>query len=302
MVDGLLLVWVWHPGTLALLLLLSLLYVLGVRRVRVRVPQDTSLHVLHSAAFFLAILLAAVMLLTPVDAIGRTQLFSVHMAQVVVLTTLCTPLILYSCPAVLLQPLTEIPGLREILRVLTFPLVASILFNLIFFFWHVPRIYDMAQRNGMFYQVEMLSIFLTSLLNWGPLIGSQREQHHMSYPIKMLYAFFDGQPVDIFAFVLVFTGVALYKFYTIPPQFNLTLFADQTVAGALLLIPGLVDLVVMTPLFFRWLHQIEQDTRLTDQRRQEIAYEEEEEYEEYEEGVEFHDHSENSEVRGQLQG
>ncbi len=49
----------------------------------------------------------------------------------------------------------------------------------------------------------MLSIFLTSLLNWGPLIGAQREQHHMSYPIKMLYVFFDGQPVDIFAFMLV---------------------------------------------------------------------------------------------------
>ncbi len=282
MLDGLLLVWAWHPGTLALLLILSLLYGLGVRRVKVRYPQDTSLQVLHIAAFFLAILVAAFVLLTPVDAIGRTQLFSVHMVQVVVLTTLCTPLILYSCPATLLQPLTEIPGIREILKALTFPLVASILFNLLFLFWHVPRIYAIAQQNATLYQVEMLSIFLTSLLNWGPLIGSQQEQHHMSYPIKMLYAFLDGQPVDIFAFVLVFTGVALYRFYAIPPQLNLTPFADQTVAGALLLIPGLVDLIVMTPLFFRWLNQIEHDTRLADHRRQETAYEEEEEYEEEE--------------------
>jgi cytochrome c oxidase assembly factor CtaG len=305
MLDGLLLVWAWHPGTLALLLILSLLYVLGVRRVRVRFPQDTSLQVLHIAAFFLAILLAAFVLLTPVDIIGRTQLFSVHMAQVVVLTTLCTPLILYSCPALLLQPLTEIPGIREIVKALTFPLVASLLFNLVFLFWHVPRIYDGAQRNGMLYQVQMLSIFLTSLLNWGPLIGAQQEQQHMSYPIKMLYAFFDGQPVDIFAFVLVFTGVALYRLYAIPPQLNLTPFADQTVAGALLLIPGLVDLIVMTPLFFRWLNQIEQDTSLADQRRQETAYEEEEveyEEEEYEEEEELQNHSGNGEVRGQFQG
>ncbi len=303
MLDGLLLVWAWHPGTLVLLLILSLLYVLGVRRVRVHSPQDTSLQRLHIAAFFLAMLIAAFMLLTPVDTIGRTQLFSVHMAQIVVLTTLCTPLILYSCPAVLLQPLAEIPGIREILRALTFPLVASILFNLIFLFWHVPHIYAIAQRNVMLYQVEMLSIFLTSLLNWGPLIGSQRDQQHMSYPIKMLYAFFDGQPVDIFAFVLVFTGVALYKLYAIPPQLNLTPFADQTVAGALLLIPGLVDLVVMTPLFFRWLNEIEEDTRLADQRRQEIAYEDEE-YEEYEDEKEeeLQMHSDDSALRRYLQG
>src|ERR1700738_3396936 len=106
MLDGLSFVWAWHPGTLALLLILSLLYLLGVRRVRVRYPQDTSLRVSHIAAFFLAILLAAAMLLTPVDIIGRTQLFSVHMAQIVLLTTLCTPLLLYGCPEVLLRPLT----------------------------------------------------------------------------------------------------------------------------------------------------------------------------------------------------
>ncbi|MBV9258886.1 MAG: cytochrome c oxidase assembly protein [Ktedonobacteraceae bacterium] len=302
MLDGLLFVWAWHPGTLALLLILSLLYMLGVRRAKLHYPQDTSIRTLHIVAFFLAILIAAFMLLTPVDTIGRTQLFSVHMAQVVILTTLCTPLILYSCPEILLRPLTETPGIREILGVLTHPLVASLLFNLTFLFWHVPRIYDRAQPDATLYQVEMLSIFLMSLLNWGPLIGPERDRHHMGYPLKMLYAFFDGQPVDIFAFVLVFTGVALYKLYMIPPQLNLTPFADQTVAGALLLIPGLVDLIVMTPLFFRWLNRIEQDARLADQRRQEAAYEEEE-YEEYEEEEEeLQNPSEGGELREHLQG
>jgi cytochrome c oxidase assembly factor CtaG len=274
MLDGLLLTWAWHPGTLALFLILSLLYALGVRRVRTRSPQDAELRALHIVAFFVALFIAAFVLLTPVDAIGRTQLFSVHMAQIVILSTICAPLLLYGCPAVLLRPLTEIPVIREILGALTFPLVASMLFNLTFLFWHVPRFYADAQRNVTLYQIEILTIFLTSLLNWWPLLGSLRQLHRMSYPIKMLYAFFDGQPVDIFAFVLVFTGVALYRSYAIPPQLNLTPFADQTIAGALLLIPGLIDLVVMTPFFFRWLDQIEQSTRLADQLREEMEYEE----------------------------
>jgi putative membrane protein len=41
--------------------------------------------------------------------------------------------------------------------------------------------------------------------------------------------------------------------------------------GALLLLPGLVDLVVMTPLFYLWLAQIEQKQKITDQLRQEQA-------------------------------
>jgi cytochrome c oxidase assembly factor CtaG len=96
--------------------------------------------------------------------------------------------------------------------------------------------------------------------------------------MQILYAFFDGQPVDIFAFVLVFTGTVIYPYYAVPPQLGISPFADQAVGGALLLIPGLVDLGVMSPLFFSWLGQMEQQTKLGDQRRQESIEEEDVEY------------------------
>src|SRR5262249_26303377 len=104
------------------------------------------------------------------------------------------------------------------------------------------------------------------------------ERRKLSLPMQMLYAFLDGQPVDIFAFILVFTGVAIYPQYVIPLQMHLSPFADQTVAGALLLIPGLVDFIVMSPLFVRWLGQIEERTKLEDLRR----LREREQVEEYE--------------------
>jgi len=69
----------------------------------------------------------------------------------------------------------------------------------------------------------------------------------------------------------------------VPLQMGILPFPDQTAAGALLLIPGLVDLAVMSPLFIRWLGQIEQHTQLTDQKRQEQAAAQEAElYEEVE--------------------
>ena len=52
-------------------------------------------------------------------------------------------------------------------------------------------------------------------------------------------------------------------------QFGYSPIADQTVAGAFLLIPGIGELIVMSPLFFRWLGQIEQREKLADQQRQE---------------------------------
>lgn len=279
MFDGLSSTWPWNPGALVILLLLVVFYLLGLRRLQALHESVSRTRII---AFFSGIIIAAFLLLTPVDTIGRTQLFSVHMAQVVTLTTLCAPLLLLGSPAILLQPLIERPVIKQVIRLLTHPLVASLLFNINFLLWHTPLIYEVTLPNPTLYDIQMLSIFLTSFLNWWPLIGSVQELREMSYPLQMLYAFFDGQPVDIFAFVLVFSFVTIYPHYTIPAQLGLSSFGDQAAGGALLLIPGLVDLVVMTPLFFRWLGQIEKRTHLADQERQRLAEMEEEDDEDEE--------------------
>ncbi len=278
MPDGLSFTWSWSPGVIIFLLILTLLYLLGLSAARKNVardPQQRPISPLRIFAFCAAIVIAALLLLSPINTIARTQLFSVHMAQAVILTTVCAPLLLAGCPAALLLPLTEMPIVRGIVRFLTFPLVASVLFNANFLLWHTPRLFGYAMADPMVYHTVMLSIFLTALLNWWPLIGSLHSLRNMTYPVQMLYAFFDGQPVDIFAFVLVFSGTPIFTHYAIPPALHLSAFADQAVAGALLLIPGLVDLGVMSPLFFRWLGQIEHRTRQSDQRRQEEFEDEE---------------------------
>jgi putative membrane protein len=265
----------WHLNWISLvaLVMICVVYVGGTRFVG-RGGARTTINKWRVAAFITAMVLGVLVLLTPFDTVARSQLFAAHMLQAVVLTTLCAPLLLAACPDWLLQPVLGQPVLRAVAQALTRPLVASILFNLTFLAWHAPAIFNVAQRSESLYQIEMLSFLFLALLNWWPLIGAVRELRTLSYPLQMLYAFLDGQPVDIFAFLLVFTGTVFYRQYMIPPQFiqaGYAAVADQTIAGAFLLVPGLVDLVVMSPLFFRWLAQIEQQAKVADQRRQEEA-------------------------------
>jgi cytochrome c oxidase assembly factor CtaG len=277
MFDGLNLSWHWSPFTLLSLVLICLLYAFGMWHLHRKNPAGTPLQARRIVAFVLGIAVIALMLLTPIDTIARTQLFSVHMAQVVVLTTVCAPLLLYSTPAWLWQPIFEHPGSKPLARVFTQPVIVSAIFNLNFLFWHMPVFFGLALKYGTLYHIELVSIFAASLLNWWPLIGPRRELHTMTYPQQMLYAFLDGQPVDIFAFLLVFTFVSIYPFYHIPPQLGMSAFSDQAVGGALLLIPGLVDLGVMSPLFFRWLEKLEEKAKIADERRaaEEALWEEE---------------------------
>ena len=275
--NGVIFAWHWSPITLAGLLLLCLLYGLAAWRLRRAHPGETPLQTRRVLAFVAAIVLIALILLTPLDTIARAQFFAAHMIQAVALATFCAPLLIYACPSWLVQPFFRHPVTRPILLVLTQPVVASALFNLNFLVWHAPALFHIALQNGTLYHIEMLSFLATSLLNWWPLIGPVRDLHQMTYPQQMLYAFFDGQPVDIYAFLLVFSGVVLYPYYQVPPQSGITPYADQAVGGAFLLLPGLVDLLVMSPLFFRWLAQIEARAKIADQQR---AEEEEELYDE----------------------
>ena len=269
--NGLDLSWPWNPISLIGVIILCLLYGFGIRQAHKSGKQDAPLKKIRIVAFVTAVALMIVVFLTPLDTIARTQLFSAHMLQAVTLTTFCAPLLLFAFPVWLLQPLLERPFVRPVAQVLTQPVVASIIFNITFLTWHLPGLFHFALLHNTIYNLELLTFLLTALLNWWPLLGSVREFHNMTYPKQMLYAFLDGQPLDIYAFLLVFSGVVIYPFYAIPPQLGISAFADQAVGGALLLLPGLVDLVVMTPLFFLWLAQIEQKARISDQRRQELA-------------------------------
>jgi putative membrane protein len=271
--------WSWHLWTTLILVLICVLYLLGYRQAH---KKGSEIRISYHIAFFSGIFLAALVLLTPIDTIGRTQYLWIHIAQTITLTTICAPLLIMGCGWGLARPVLHQPVLRGIATFLTRPVVASLLFNIVFLLWHTPKILDATAVSPDLYQVMELSIFAFSLLNWYPLIGTDPELEQMSYPMQMLYAFVDGQPVDIFAFVLVFTDVPIYTQFRNSVGPHLPAYADQALAGALLLIPGLVDLAVMTPLFFRWLGQIERKTNIADQRRQEEEEAEEEEEEEEE--------------------
>ena len=290
MLYGLSLAWSWSLGGFLCFVLLGALYLFGVWRVHVRHrrdPQVPRVSVLRMTSFWIGLVIFALLFFSPLETIGRTQLFSVHMAEVVILTTLCAPLLVGGCSAVLLEPVLDVPVVSSLARFATNPIVTSIIFNGTFLLWHAPRIYTAAVSSVPIYNTMMITIFIASLFNWWPVVGSLSELKKIGYPLQMLYIILDGEPVDIFAFILVYSSIPLYTHYLIPAplgQFGFTAFGDQSAAGAMLLLPGLVDLAVMTPLFIAWMGQIEKRTRIADERRQaereEISDDDEEEDEE----------------------
>ena len=146
MLDGLDFSWHLNLISLLALALICLLYILGIRLAG-RGGAHPPLNGWRIAAIISAIALGVLVLLTPLDTIARTQLFAAHMLQAVILTTLCAPLLLASCPDWLVRPILEQPVSRAIAQALTRPLVASMLFNLTF--WPGMRLQFLMSRKGV---------------------------------------------------------------------------------------------------------------------------------------------------------
>src|SRR5260221_1463906 len=78
--------WHWSPIALIGLVMLCLLYAFGIRQARKGNVQGTPLQKRRIVAFIVAVVMMAVVFLTPIDTIARTQLFFVPMVQAVTFT------------------------------------------------------------------------------------------------------------------------------------------------------------------------------------------------------------------------
>ncbi len=259
----------WHfdPGVLLFLAALCGGYFWGIgplrRRAQLGEPATRRQILLFSSAIALLLLT----LISPLDALGNSYLFSAHMTQVVLLTTFCPPLLLLGLPDWLLSPLFQAGPLRRIMGGVPFLFFATLVFNAVFLLWLIPGLYDPAVQYAPLHDLQNLIFLLIGIINWWPLITPVRNARHWAHPIQLLYLFLDGIPLGLVCVTLFFVDHPLYPVYNSAPRlFGISTLADFQLGSIILYVPGLfLDIVVLSIIFFKWLARQEEEA----QRREE---------------------------------
>src|SRR5215210_6132057 len=159
----------FDPAVIALIALALGLYaravhVLGARGYRVPAGQQ--------AAWYAAMAITAIGLLSPIDTLG-SDLLSAHMAQHLLIADLSAPLMLigirspvyaFLLPRPLLVPLARRRGLRRAFRWLRRPLVAIPVWIVILYGWHLAFAFDAALRDDLVHALQHESFLLGSRL------------------------------------------------------------------------------------------------------------------------------------------
>ena len=257
--------WDWEPSVILGCATLMLAYFASLR---FRFPKV-------AWYFITGIVMLLLALVSPLDALGDTYLFSAHMLQHILLILIVPPLLLLGVPRHLAQRILRRPlaGRVERLRVerlLSRPVLAWSLGIGTMWLWHWPPLYNAALASEPIHIVEHLAFLLTAAIFWWPVMGPI-EELRLAPLGAVVYIFGACVAHTALAILLTFAPLGLYPAYLQPvdalhvlplirEEWGLNPRADQQWGGLLMWVPTcLVYLSVLLVTLARWYRTPEED-------------------------------------------
>ena len=263
--------WTFDPATIVFLIALLTAYLVAIGPLRPRYQPDEPVSRRQITTFVSAWALLALTLISPLDALGRGYLFAAHTLQLFIIITAVAPLLMLGLPDTLGYRLLPTRKLREAGRDPLFTVIAVVLFNMLILVWHAGPYYEAALHSAPLHDLQMLTFLVAGVLTWWPLLTPADQHHRLSTPMQILYLAAESLPLDVFGIFTLFAVGPFYQTYASAPRVIgwLSVIADQQVGGGILAVPGnIVDIVIMSIVFFGWVNQIERIQR----ERERIKY------------------------------
>lgn len=205
----------------------------------------------RAATFLFADVVLLLALISPLDALGETRLFSAHMVQHLLLLEVVAPLWVLGLPVPVAQRLLRLPALARIEKRLRDPRVAWPTGFFTLAFWHLPYFYDLALGATGIHALEHLCFLVSAFIFWWPVV-SPLAGHRMPTVTSILYLFSRMTANLMLGVVVVALPVGIYAAYAhriLPLPFGLTPYTDKELGGYLMWLPSLLIDVAAVPLF-----------------------------------------------------
>ena len=252
--------WTLAPGPLALVALVTGLYVQRWRAVRGQ-PGARTASVGRLLAFLGAMVVLLAALISPLDRLGE-QLFAMHMVQHVLMLDLVPIMLMLALTKALLRPVTRrVQVLERRAGVLAHPVFAVVLYVGTMAFWHVPAMYDLALENGVVHVLEHITLLNAGLLYWWHLLSPIRGRISVGPFGPVVYMLVTKLLVSFIGIAITFAPEAIYSFYADGPRvWGLSAGDDQAVAGAIMAVEQSVVMgIALAYLFVKALGESEKE-------------------------------------------
>jgi putative membrane protein len=233
----------WSPVYLFVVIVLVGLYFYLIRKEKYKVTGKQQFF------FVSSMILLYLMKGGPFDLLGHLM-FSAHMTAMAIVYLAVPPLMILGLPQTLLREVINIKRIRPIYSFFTKPLIALILFNGLFSFYHIPLIFDVVKTDEVLHAITSVVLFVGAFLMWWPVVNPLPEEESLT-PIKKIgYIFADGVLLTPACALIIFASAPMYSTYT-----------DSTLwlSALELCVPAdmLASLNISTPELFNWFSLLE---------------------------------------------
>jgi cytochrome c oxidase assembly factor CtaG len=200
-----LLAWDWEPSIIIGCAALALGYAILAR-----------FHFRRFAVFYylgLAIMFLA--LVSPLDTLADDYLFSVHMFQHLLLSTVVPPLLLLGIPLEWWEWVLSLRPLHAAEGFLRQPPIAWLCGIATLWIWHWPRLFDAALYNENLHILQHLCFMVTGTIFWYPVL-TPVPGHRMTIFPAVFYLFTACTFSSLLGIFITFCSYQIYPFYMHP--------------------------------------------------------------------------------------
>jgi putative membrane protein len=243
----------WHPEVWVLVVFLVGAYAYMVRVIGPKAVPDgvSSVTTLNKVSFGAAMLMLWLASDWPMHDIAEEYLYSAHMLQHMMLSYFLPPLALLATPTWLMRVLVGDGKFYNVVKFMTKPVIAGVLFNLVIMVTHIPQVVDASIASGPLHYTLHFAVVMLSLLMWMPVVGPLAELR--IGPLgKCIYLFLQSVVPTVPAAWLTFAEGVVYRSYDIPVRvFGWDVTTDQQLAGAIMKLGGGIFLwAIVVYIFF----------------------------------------------------
>ena len=233
--------WTVDPLVIAALLAAAVLYALGYRRAR-RLAGARAPGVSHWLAYAAGLVVLALALMSPLDAIGDGYLLSAHMGQHLLLSDVAPALLVLGLRAPILPLGLPRRGLRmvapggrlgRLIGLATTPWIALPLWAAASWIWAIPAVFDYSAAHAGVHAFEHATLFYTGLAMWWLIIDPLPSARREPGARRIVYLGFTRLASAAVCLPLTFMTSTVYPRYVAAPRgFGISAITDQHLAGA----------------------------------------------------------------------
>ncbi len=203
----------WSPVYLAVIVMVTILYFLITVKWRDKFEGKQPLRKKEAIFFLSGIWLLYILKGSPVDLYGHI-LFTMHMVQMALMLLLVAPLLIMGIPTYVWKAFINIPVVKPLFNFFTKPMLAIILFGMIFSFYHIPMVFDFVKQDSLIHAGVNIILFTSAMFYWWPVVNNMEGMYKFHGLKKLGYLFGLSVLVTPACAMIIFSSTPFYATYT----------------------------------------------------------------------------------------